>query len=176
MKNIFIIITLLISFCTFSQDSNFLISENGFRQIKLRSNINDYNFFEKKNQNNEKYFGLLGSSYEYVYVGDEYTKIGETDIFRIFVNTHDNLIYDILVVTAKDYNLWKTIEIAYGKPTVSDKSMKGWYPGKIRCRIWGQAEYYNYYWIEYEDVELKDLASSKKVKDDKAKAEDQFKK
>ena len=61
----------------FSQDMNFLQSQNGFRDIKLGNNINDYDFFEKKSESNKEYFGAYGSYYEYIYYGKRYDKIGD---------------------------------------------------------------------------------------------------
>ena len=144
MKRILLLLVLFCSMSVFSQDMNFLQSQNGFRDIKLGNNINDYDFFEKKSESNKEYFGAYGSYYEYIYYGKRYDKIGDAKIFKIFINTYNDLISQIEIVTAKDYNLWKSIENAYGPPTVSREDMNGWYPGKIGCRI---SRYLDYYYI-----------------------------
>jgi len=157
------------------QDMNFLIQQNGFRDIKLGSNINSYNDFIKKDKSTEKYFSsLVGSRYEYMYIGKKYEKIDDTQIVSIYINTVNDLIYEIEIITEKDYKLWQFIENAYGKPTVDTVDMKGWYPGKIRCRITGNSDNFSYYFLKYEDVELEDLAFIKKSETNKEKAKKQF--
>lgn len=171
MKRILLLLVLFCSMSVFSQDMNFLQSQNGFRDIKLGNNINDYDFFEKKSESNKEYFGAYGSYYEYIYYGKRYDKIGDAKIFKIFINTYNDLISQIEIVTAKDYNLWKSIENAYGPPTVSREDMNGWYPGKIGCRI---SRYLDYYYIYYENVELYTLAIKKRLEEEKDKARKQF--
>ena len=174
MKQIIIIFFFLQFQFTLGQDINFLVDQNGFRDIKLGTNINDYDDFLKKDMSNEEYFGLSGSSYDYIYVGKKYDKIDETDIFRIFVNTIDDLIYEIEIVTQKDYKLWSFIENAYGKPTVNVTGLKGWYTDKIRCRIYGETDTYKNYYLKYEDVVLTDLYYKRKTASEKEKAKKQF--
>ena len=175
MKKHFLILSLIFNLqFALSQDMNFLIQQNGFRDIKLGSNINDYHDFVKKNKKNEEYFGLSGSRYEYIYAGKKYDDINDNQILRIFVNTIDDLIFEIEVITTKDNGLENFMELAYGKPTVSTASMKGWYPGTIRCRLTGDTDLFQNYFIEYEDVALVDLYFKRKVQADKEKAKKQF--
>lgn len=160
-----IILVFLLSNHLFSQ--SYLEKQNGFREIKLGSNINLYHDFIKKDSLSLKYFGIW-TEYDYVYSGKEYNKIGNVEINNIFIKVVNNLIYEILITTDKNLELLDLLRNAYGKPTIDENgNLIGWYYENIRCRVIGKSDFYKLFFITYEDVKLEDkvikLESEEKV-------------
>ncbi|MCW3169044.1 hypothetical protein OMO38_10960 [Chryseobacterium sp. 09-1422] len=95
MKNIIFFFFVLQFQFVFTQNMNFLTEQNGFRDIKLGSNINNYSDFIEKEKN------TVGNFNEYLYIGNKYKKIDQTDVLKISVSTIDDLIYEIEIITDK---------------------------------------------------------------------------
>lgn len=105
---------------SFAQESE-LDRRNGFKDIKLASNIDSIKGAVFKKDFKEK-----GHHAAKLYEIDhpDYKTIGEVAINHIEVKTYKGLIYEILVVTDKDERLMKGMERALGKPiyNVRDES------------------------------------------------------
>lgn len=121
MKTIFLslILPLLANYC-FAQESE-LDKRNGFKDIKLASSIDSVKGAVFKKDFNEK--GHHPAKL-YTIEHPDYQSIGDVPIEGIEVKTYKGLIYEILVVTAKDERLMKGMERALGKPiyNVRDES------------------------------------------------------
>lgn len=121
MKLFFILIISVLSLPVYSQNLERLKENNGFRKIKLNSNIKDYydenNYYDfvKRDSTTLKYFG--NSEYDYVYANSDYDKIGENRIAAIYVNTHHDLIYEICIFFNPESDIKGLLKLAYGEPT-----------------------------------------------------------
>lgn len=160
MKCKILILSLFLTTIAFSQNLNKLIENNGFRKIKLNSNIKEYvdekGYFDfiKKDSVNLKYFKGF-TEYNYRYARNDYNKIGNTEILRIFVKTHNDIIYKIYIITEPNLEVYELLELAYGKPNSSKYlnsiGQKSWQTENFRCSLncisganFFQLEYYNY--------------------------------
>lgn len=173
MKNrkcLLLIIFILISTFSVSQDSKELKEKYGFRNIKLNSNVenyvdeNGYYEFVKRDSTNEYVFQGL-TEYDYVYAGTDNNQIGNIDIIRIYVKTVDKLIYEIFIAIKPDLEIFDMMQLAYGKPCArngfdkpSDTSMfKLFCAEEITCRISG-TKGDNYFELKYYSRELEKKA------------------
>ncbi len=151
------------------QDLSILDEKNGFREIKLGDKISNYNQFQPYNSENAEYFG--GIYYDYIFFSNEYDSIGETDIYRIFVNTYEGLIMQIHIITAKNFEVIDLLNAAYGPTSHSRTDRYVWFTDKVRCDVIGLK---NNWHIMYEDR----ILISKKIEKEKSlkqsKALDQF--
>jgi hypothetical protein len=106
-------LTLLFLFAigySFAQETE-LDKRNGFKDIKLASSIDSVKGAVFKKDFKEKGHPAKLYSIEH----PDYQTIGEVPIERIEVKTYKSLIYEILVITAKDERLMKGMERALGK-------------------------------------------------------------
>ena len=143
MKRILFILLLTVPFVGFGQ-TPVLDEKNGFREIKLGSNINEYSFI-KKCEYSDKYFNLKKEFVGNVlwnerlsWDGDHYvdlnksgyTKLRNWDIKKILLSTHDDLIYEINIIIDSKGNgdgFYYFIEDNFGLPdrSVSKKNHSG---------------------------------------------------
>ena len=104
------------SFAVQSQSARELDARNGFKDIKLLTNVNDISSLEfagnNKSEENQAYYKPKSG---------QYTSIGEVPIKSLKVLTYDNLIYEIEITCAKDPQLFRGLEKAFGKATHSVK-------------------------------------------------------
>jgi hypothetical protein len=108
----FSVLTFLLA-CTMSlaQETE-LDKRNGFKDIKLASNIDSLKGAAFKKDFKEK--GHPAKLYTVEH--PDFESIGDVKINRIEVKTYKGLIYEILVITEKDERLMKGMERALGKP------------------------------------------------------------
>lgn len=168
----------------FSQDLNELIENNGFRKIKLNTNVNDYvddkgyYDFLKRDSTTVKYFERF-TEYDYIYASKGYEKIGNVKIKYIFVKTLNDIIYDIFIVTEPNLEIFDLIQLAYGKPTSSygSESSQGasmtWKTDNLNCTLSGYEGHY-YFQLHYFANELKGKASELEQKEKTKKAIKEF--
>ncbi len=130
------ILLLIVSYC-FAQESE-LDKRNGFKDIKLASSIDSVKGAVFKKDFKEK-----GHHPAKLYSIDhpDYQSISEVPIKSIEVKTYKSLIYEILVITAKDERLMKGMERALGKPVynVRDQSYN-WSGKKVGLRFKSHAK------------------------------------
>lgn len=149
----------------FSQNLEKLVENNGFRKIKLNTNVKDYvdekgyfNFL-KKDSTTIDFFKRF-TKYDYIYASKDYEKIGNVKIKYIFVKTLNDIIYDIFIVTEPNLEIFELIQLAYGKPTSTYKedSAQGasmtWNTEKLNCTLSGFKGHY-YFQLRYYANELK---------------------
>ena len=126
-----ILITLLllgISVSSFSQFSKELDKRNGFKDIKILTDVTSYPgleyWKEDKSQIDHAIYRATNGNYE---------KIGEVDIYKITVYTYRKLIFKIEVTTANNEKLYRSFEKAYGKLNSSLAASYSYWDGeKVR--------------------------------------------
>lgn len=178
LKTICLLILLFFS-KSFSQDIKKLENNNGFRSIKLGSEIRNYPNFIKKSEQNSKYFSPW---FEYDYIlnlkkENDFKKIGDAEILQILAKVYNNKIYQIQIVTEKDNEVIEMLETAYGKPNFDDikADILGWRTESgIQCEVMGRAGGYSQINIRYRDLNLESLAQKKDTEEKKKKAISEF--
>ena len=136
MRKIFTLFLFVFSASTFAQECNFLDERNGFRDIKLGTEISNYPEFVKKDGTNVNLFKYNNRA-DYVYVGKESDKISNTNILYIYLILKDNLVNEITVFTHKEVNLYSVLKFAYGEPTSKTDDQWVWNTHKVRCTLEG---------------------------------------
>ena len=113
------------SFSSISQSSDELDKRNGFKDIKLLTDISSYTGLEywkddKSKPDHAIYRSKIGC----------YEKIGDVEVYKITVYTYRDLIFEIEVITAKDETLFRSFEKAYGKINSSLAASYSYWDGK----------------------------------------------
>ena len=141
MKKLLLVL-LFFPLVSFGQNISKLEELNGFRELKLGSDIREYNFVEKANPQNTSYyytrFGFKSvdfqertrdyrdtklfvikkgtPNYQFMPAGDK--------IEKVFIDTFENKIFSIKIVVhhrgASDYFLLKSYRDVFGKPNFID--------------------------------------------------------
>lgn len=183
MKKIIIILTFFTGiFSTFSQNLKKLEDNNGFRKIKLNSNIKDYYDadgyydFVKRDSTNQEYFGNL--NFDYIYANKDYDKIGNSKISSIYVNTYNDVIYEIRIYLEPNSEIVELTRMAYGKPTwnlnLKSNFDMGWTTeNHIICHLM-YYEYQKITQLSYENTELAKKAGLELYKNEQNKALKEF--
>lgn len=160
MKKVITLLFFLIFSTCYTQNIDKLKNNNGFRDIKLGSSINNYPDFIKKNTENEEYFGAWGWDYDY-FLNNEieklYSKLGESNIYKFFIKVdNSNSIYKISLVLEKTPEVIQMLEYVYGKPTFENNELglKDWVTDNdIKCEL--LATFNTYMYITYTKMNLK---------------------
>lgn len=109
----------------YSQSSEELDKRNGFKDIKLLTDVSLYPGLEfwkddKSKPDHAIYRSKKGS----------YEKIGDVEISKITVYTYRDLIFEIEVIATKDEKLFRSLEKAYGKINSSIAASYSYWDGK----------------------------------------------
>jgi len=109
MMRTLLFLTFILGFFSLQAQSQELDKRNGFKNIKLLSKATDYNElkFEKNQEEENKAI--------YTRTSGSLQSIGEIQIKELNVYTYNDIIYRIEVATAKNTQLFKGLEKAYGK-------------------------------------------------------------
>lgn len=182
MKNIITIISIIFFTFCHSQNIDKLKSDNGFRDIKLGKNVNNYPDFIKKSSKNEEYFGAWGWNYDYIlHQGSDskFKKLGDSKIYRIFAKVNENIIYEISLALDKNYDIIEMLEYAYGKPTFENNELgiKRWTTdNNIECELQGfsTALEFSHYYITYTNTSLQSKAWNEQREQKKKRAISEF--
>lgn len=199
MKKIIQLLILLLSLTlSYGQKFNLtnsnpaLEEKNGFKGIKLGSDVNNYPFIKAENNYdayglyiNNKYYDF--SVFDTSHVVDiknnpEYQKIGNTKIYAIYISTYENKIFKIIVITEPNFDLYNDLVLIFGEPfsgkTGYNKKnyfMDDWFGKDIRLAILNQHNN-SFYSIIYSKSSIEDLYDKKKEGDYKIKQEERKKK
>ena len=107
------VLFLFLSLSVFSQSVDELDKRNGFKDIKLMSTVHDYDGLEyAKDEFDENYKDVK------VYTARKgyYTSIGNIKVYDLEVRTYRDSIYQIMVITEKNPDLYKGLKKVFGKP------------------------------------------------------------
>ncbi|WP_435255483.1 hypothetical protein [Tenacibaculum sp. A30] len=182
MKNIFrlLIVLFLIYYTQDSKAQNIerLRINNGFRTIKLGTDVHLYPEFIKKNSSNSKYFGFLLEDYHYIFNhknNRKFDKIGNAKIFRILVKTYQNKIFKIDITLEKNRETSELLKLAFGKPTYNIKNNLTWKTNNnIECLFQEDLKTFDHAYITYTNQELEKLYNKEKADKKKKKAISEF--
>ncbi len=110
MRIFSLLVVLSLSSLALAQSNKELDARNGFKDIKLLSNVTKNNALafwkEQKNKEEHSFYRPVKGSYEI---------IGNVKIHSLRVATYRNLIYEIVVITEKNEELFRGLEKAFGK-------------------------------------------------------------
>ena len=130
MRILFLIVVLSLSYSAdlSAQNGNELDKRNGFKDIKLLSNINDHPGLEFSRDVKDKPDYAI-----YKAKKGHYAKIGDIKIKKVDVYVYRKLIYQIEISTEKNMQLFKSLEKAFGKINSSMVSKNAFWEGdKVR--------------------------------------------
>ncbi|QVY66900.1 hypothetical protein [Polaribacter sp. Q13] len=189
-KLILVTTFLLLTTVLFSQDINRLVENNGFKKIKLNSNIYDYvtdgyyDFVKNTPKNNPDYH--IREVFDYVYATGDLKKIVDITISSIYVKTINDTIYEIKVYMPSNTEIYDMLNMAFGKPTreitnryASDYGIGSgdayyWEPKNSSISLnffFGEGIYCS---ITYTNETLKESGVLQKKKEQKKKAQNGF--
>ena len=143
----YILIFITISINYFSQNSQKLDENNGFRDIKLGSEISSYKYALKGTvQNDILYrFYINNNSYSFRYPGAEYVierpnknfdKLGNAKILGIFLSVYNNKIYNIKIVIEFTFETYELMKFAFGYPEIGTTCYSALWAGKnVTCGL-----------------------------------------
>jgi hypothetical protein len=128
MRILITLLFLVISVSSFSQFSNELDKRNGFKDIKILTDVTSYPGLEYWKDDKSKADHAL-----YRTKNGSYENIGDVEINKITVYTYRNLIFKIEVITANNEKLYRSFEKAYGKLNSSLAASYSYWDGeKVR--------------------------------------------
>ena len=113
MRITVLMLFLLLSVAAEGQDVRALDKRNGFKDIKVNTSVLDYEGLEYKKDIEDKIFP---EAKIYVPIKGYYESIGNLKIYDLEVKTYRDSIFQIIVVTDKDPNLYKGLKSAFGEP------------------------------------------------------------
>ena len=107
------------------QNSDELDRRNGFKDIKLLTDISEMEGLEywkaqKDKPKHDLYRNTKGA----------YSSIGNVKVYKVTVYTYRNLAYQIEVITEKDEKLFRSLEKAFGKIKYSMGSQVSYWAGE----------------------------------------------
>jgi hypothetical protein len=124
MRILFLLIIMITGTIGYSQSGKELDRRNGFKDIKLLSEITSYpNLGFSKNIKDKPKHAI------YKPTNGQYKKIGDVSISKLNVYTYRELIYKIEVVVDKDEQLFRSLEKAFGKINSSIASKNSFWEG-----------------------------------------------
>jgi hypothetical protein len=111
-KYLFVLVLSLTAGVLSGQDISELEKRNGFKDIKLGALADSVKGvkFKKDIKESDEF-----DARQYEVSHPDYSKIGEVEVKGIEIKAYKGLIYEIIVVTAKDTRLMKALESIYGQ-------------------------------------------------------------
>lgn len=113
MKRVFLILVLFPLTPLLAQTVEGLDERNGFQDIKMCSNIHDYEGLEYKKDIEHTIFPKAKL---YEAKSGFYDDIGGLKVFEVTVEAYKDSVYQIKVVVEKDPRLYKGLKKIYGEP------------------------------------------------------------
>ena len=110
MRILITFLFLAISVSGFSQFSTELDKRNGFKDLKILTDVSLYSGLEYWKDDKDKLDHAI-----YRAKNGNYKTIGDVEIYKITIYTYRNLIFKIEVITENDEKLYRSLEKAYGK-------------------------------------------------------------
>lgn len=115
----FVILFLIISGNLLAQGSEELDRRNGFKDIKMASDVTAYEGLEYKKDIEDNVFP---EAKLYTPKKGHYENIGSLKIYDLEVKVYKDSIFEIKVITEKDPNLYKGLKKAFGEPEFAYRS------------------------------------------------------
>ncbi|SNR34011.1 hypothetical protein [Lutibacter flavus] len=201
MKKLLILFLLASNF-SFSQDLSVLKEKNGFRNIKLNSLVKNYKDFTETH-NSDEYItlddntfivGLSKNKYELKTRYNTQINIAGSEVRNITLSTIDGKIFEIFVDIKYSSNVLDNLKLAFGKPnksyvqdyaevdygTTPDEKYT-WEIDNVHCTL-SNGNLYNggdtndVYHLRYVDIKLKELYVLRSKKNSLKKNKDKQKK
>lgn len=116
-----IIALLLVGSAGFAQGVEELDRRNGFKDIKMASNVTAYEGLEFKKDIEDEVFP---EAQLYTARKGHYESIGTLKIYDLEVKVYKDSIFEIKVITEKDANLYKGLKKAFGEPEFAYRANK----------------------------------------------------
>jgi hypothetical protein len=157
-----ILITLLFisaSLSGYSQKSNELDRRNGFKDLKILSDVTIYPGLEHWKDDKSKPDHAIYRSKK-----GNYEKIGEVEISKMTVYTYRDLIYRLEVITDKDEKLFRSLEKAYGKINSSIAASYSFWEGE-NVRLNYETEGSKKIKLTYQSKQIKQIIALDKKKE-----------
>lgn len=159
MRILFLLITLIIGTIGYGQSGKELDKRNGFKDIKLLSEISSYSSLEfSKNVKDQPKHAI------YKPTNGQYKSIGEVAISKLIVYTYSGLIYKIEVVVDKDEKLFRSLEKAFGKINSSIASKNSFWQGS-KVKLTYSVEGSKKVKLTYSSKEINQIIAQDKKKD-----------
>lgn len=128
MRIIFTLIIISFSTTIYGQNGQELDKRNGFKDIKLLTDVRSY-----PGLSYSKDLKYKPDHAVYVAKKGSYESIGEVKIFKLTVYSYRNQIYKIGVVTEKNEKLFRSLERSFGKINTSIATRHAYWSGdKVR--------------------------------------------
>ena len=125
MRILTTLLFLCFSIASFGQFSEELDKRNGFKDLKILTDVSSYQGLEywkdEKGKPDHAIYRARKGNYE---------NIGEVEIYKIVVYTYRNLIYKIEVITVNNEKLYRSLDKAYGKINSSLAASYSFWDGK----------------------------------------------
>ncbi|ELR73657.1 hypothetical protein C900_02061 [Fulvivirga imtechensis AK7] len=109
----FLLALIFVNHITVAQDASELDKRNGFKDIKMASNVSAYEGLEFKKDIDDDTFP---DAKLYIAKKGHYESIGTLKIYDLEVKVYNDSIFEIRVITEKDPNLYKGLKKAFGEP------------------------------------------------------------
>lgn len=125
IKKITYLIFFSLSILFNAQNSSLLLEKNGFRNIKLGDNVNNYPFIYKYDELSSAYNKIIdGKSYTFNMNSShvvnleeaKYDKLGNAKILGIYIGTIDDKIFQINVITNYNFSIYQNFINLFGDP------------------------------------------------------------
>ena len=112
----FIPLILFMSVSSYGQNVEELEKRNGFKDIKLASDVNQYEGLEFLKEIDDEKFGKLQI---YTRKDEYYTHVGSIKINGLYVTVYNGEVYLIQVIFDKDPKMYGGLKKAFGSPKFS---------------------------------------------------------
>ena len=116
IRNLLLALFVLCVLSIKAQSTNELEARNGFKDIKLATNVNQYDGLVFEKEVDDVNFGKLQV---YVRKKDQYTAIGSIAIDHLEVRVYNGEVYQIQVIIPKDPKMYGGLKKSFGPPKFS---------------------------------------------------------
>jgi hypothetical protein len=182
IKPLLICLIVLFNSKLLSQEMRNLKEKNGFREIKLGTDVSAYPYLIKQDSSNKNYFGNY-ADYDYIVnhkYTDKFDSIGNGEIKKVVVKTYQKKITRILIlVDAYYFDIKKMLELNFGKSgSIMDRVLE-WEAEGVKLYVLGcvlQESQFDCHHLTliYTDTELMKASDMEELRKDKLKAKLEF--
>lgn len=158
MKAAIVLLLAALPLLSLAQNGKELDKRNGFKDIKLLTDVStneglEYWKPQKDMPKHDFYRNAKGA----------YKTIGDVQVYKVTVSTYRNLAYKIEIIAAKDENLFRSLEKAFGKIKYSMGSQISYWEG-ANVRLTYESESASKIKLTYSANGIKQIIASDKKK------------